>query len=260
MTVFTVYDIETGKEYIFTNFNQWAKSVGENVNTRTRFNEMCKSTTQQYRGKYILKDEKFNERLENAKTGKVKERSSEMKERASLNQRKDYHKNKVFVKIDDSFNIVNEYNTNDILNLKKFAEDNDINSNSFLLMLRNGVDCLKINYCGRFMLKSTYENDLKEKFLIEKALKKEKTIEIPKKKNEKPEFVQPRQRDEILNLFKLTNTTTGKMLLTKDYDLSQIAKIYDSSYTTVFCFLKNDTRTKMTNKKGEIIVKERVEK
>lgn len=258
-TIFTVYDIETGKEHTFTNFNEWARSVGENVNTRTRFNEMCKSTTQQYRGKYILKDEKFNERLENAKTGKIKERSAEMKEQASLNQRKDYHKNKVFVEVDDSFNIMNEYNTNDILNLKKFAEDNKMNPTSFLLMLRNGVDCLRINHCGKFMLKSTYENELKEKLLIDKILKKEKVIEIPKKKNEKPELAQVRQRDEILNLFKLTNITTGKTLLTKNYNINQIAEIYDSNYTTMITFLKSSIAKKTVNKKGETIIKEKIE-
>lgn len=58
-TVFTVYNIESGEEYTFTNFNGWAKSVGESVNTRSRFNDMCNSTTVQYRGKYILKDKKF---------------------------------------------------------------------------------------------------------------------------------------------------------------------------------------------------------
>lgn len=254
-TIFTVYNIESGEEYTFTNFDEWARSVGENTNTRSRFNDMCKSTTVQYRGKYILKDEKFNERLENAKSGKVKGKTSEMKDQMSLIQRKDYHKNKTFVKIDEKFSIVEEYNTDNISNLKKFAEDNNVDRNSFLLMLRDGDGCRKLKRCGSFMLKITYQNEL------EGTLKK---VEVEEKESDqktdrkKPVFSSVKKRDSVLNMYKLTNLTTKESLLTKDHSLTEIAQIFSCGYSAIFMFLKSDVSTKTKNKNGEIIIKEKV--
>lgn len=255
-TVFTVYNIESGEEYTFTNFDEWARSVGESANTRSRFNDMCKSTTVQYRGKYILKDEKFNERLENAKSGKVKGKSSEMKDQMSLIQRKDYHKNKTFVKIDEKFSIVEEYNTDNIPNLKKFAEDNNIDRNSFLLMLRDGDGCRNLKRCGTFMLKSTYQNELDGNLLKKVGIE---TKEIDQKiDRKKPVFSSVKKRDSVLNAYRLTNLTTKESLLTKDHSIAEIATIFNCVYSTLFGFVKSNIRTKTKNKNGEIIIKVKI--
>jgi len=250
-TIYNIYNIETKETKEVSNWRGWAAEEGIPTNSLTLFKRMVNDPQRTFYKKYILKDNSFEERLKHA--GKVKPptpRTQEARNEASLNQRKDYLKNKIFVNIDTK----EEFNSNDILNFKEFAEKHKLDSVSFKLMLRNGEEGGRvIKTCGPFTLKENFKETSKTEYkpLLPPSNKGSKMSEEAKANMS---FL---SRQKEWNNLKVTNLTTGVSVCVKDHTIYKVAEILNMSYSTLVFFLNEKSMER--NIKGVSFKKEYID-
>lgn len=230
-TIYNIYNIETKEVKEVSNWREWATNEGIPTNSLTLFKRMVGDPQRTFYKKYILKDDLFEERIKHA--GKVKPstpRTQESRNEISLSQRKDYLKNKIFINMETK----EEFNSNDILNFKEFAEKYKLDSGSFKLMLRNGEEGGRfIKTCGPFILKENFK-EVKEKEYKPSLPPSNKGLKMSEEAKANMSFL---SRQKEWNNLKVTNLATKVSVYAKDYTTTKLAEILNLGYTTLISFL-----------------------